>query len=160
MNAPQTHIYKFGDFRIDAGSRLLFNGDGGQVSLTPKVFDTLLYLVEHSGKVIEKDELMSAIWTDTNVEENNLSQNISILRRILGEKRGEHRFIVTVPGKGFKFVAGVTREDGLKLKVRSSKFGQEFGVETLVFDEQRFDEKPQKEDRRPKTNLRHLKFIL
>ena len=110
MDQFQVKIYEFDDFRVDAGSRLLTK-NGEQISLTPKVFDTLLYLVENSGKVIEKDELMSAIWTDTIVEENNLSQNISILRRILGEKRGEHRFIATIPGHGFKFVADVRRSE-------------------------------------------------
>lgn len=103
----QTDVYEFGGFRVDAAKRLLLNGDGEIVPLTPKVFDTLLYLVRHNQKVIEKDELMREIWADTIVEENNLSQNISILRRVLGEKRGEHRFIATVPGKGFKFVAFV-----------------------------------------------------
>ena len=106
MNQSQTKIYEFDDFRVDADSRLLTK-NGEQISLTPKAFDTLLYLVENSGKVIEKDELMREIWTDTIVEENNLSQNISTLRRILGEKRGEHRFIATIPGHGFKFVATV-----------------------------------------------------
>ena len=109
INEPQTHIYEFDDFRVDAAKRLLTKADGAQIPLTPKVFDTLLYLIEHNGKIIEKDELMSAIWTDTIVEENNLSQNISILRRALGEKRGEHKFIVTIPGHGFKFVAEVRR---------------------------------------------------
>ena len=108
MKQSQTHSYEFGDFRLDTSKRLLLQRDGGQIPLTPKVFDTLLYLVEHAGKIIEKDELMSAIWADTIVEENNLSQNISILRRVLGEKRGEHRFIATIPGHGFKFVAEVS----------------------------------------------------
>ncbi len=109
MNKPQTQIYEFGDFRVDSVKRLLIKGGDEQIPLTPKVFETLLYLVENSGKVIEKDELMAAIWTDTIVEENNLSQNISILRRVLGEKRGEHRFIATIPGRGFKFVATVQK---------------------------------------------------
>src|SRR5215213_8074866 len=107
MNEPLAQIYEFGDFRLDAAKRLLLKGDGEPVALTPKVFDTLFYFVRHAGKIIEKDELMAAIWTDTIVEENNLSQNISILRRALGEKRGEHRFIATIPGRGFKFVAEV-----------------------------------------------------
>ena len=100
MHDPEPQNYEFGDFRIDAAKRLLKKEDGEIVPLTPKVFDLLLYLVQNNGKVIEKDELMTAVWTDSIVEENNLSQNISILRRVLGEKRGEHRFIVTVPGKG------------------------------------------------------------
>ena len=107
MNEPQTPIYEFGNFRLCAAKRLLLKGVDEIVPLMPKAFDTLLYLIEHPGKVIEKNELMSAIWADTIVEDNNLTQNISILRRVFGEKPGEHRFIVTVPGHGYKFVAEV-----------------------------------------------------
>jgi TolB-like protein/DNA-binding winged helix-turn-helix (wHTH) protein/Tfp pilus assembly protein PilF len=77
------------------------------VPLTPRVFDTLLYLVQHSGGVLDKERLMEAVWPDSIVEENNLSQNISSLRRILGENPGSHRYIVTVPGRGYRFVAEV-----------------------------------------------------
>jgi len=105
----RSHSYEFGNFCIDGDKRLLLKGDRETIPLMPKAFDTLLYLVEHHGKLIEKDELMTAIWTDTIVEESNLSQNISILRRVLGEKRGEHRFIATIPGHGYKFVADVSR---------------------------------------------------
>lgn len=107
MNEPKNHIYEFGDFRIDAGRRLLLRSGGEPVPLTPKVFDTLLYLVEHSGVILDKDSLMAAIWPDIVVEENNLSQNIYTLRRVLGESRGEHRYIMTVPGRGYRFVADV-----------------------------------------------------
>ena len=100
-------FYEFDNFRIDSGKRLLLNGGGEAISLTPKIFDTLLYLVSHYDTVIDKDELMSAIWPDTIVEENNLNKNISVLRRVLGEHPGEHRYIVTVPGIGYKFVADV-----------------------------------------------------
>ena len=106
-NGLQSQIYEFGEFRVDGVKRLLLRVNGETIPLTPKIFDTLLYLIENNGKVIEKDELMSAIWTDTIVEENNLNKNISVLRRVLGEKPGEHRFIVTVPGQGYKFVAPV-----------------------------------------------------
>jgi DNA-binding winged helix-turn-helix (wHTH) protein/TolB-like protein/tetratricopeptide (TPR) repeat protein len=109
MDELQTHIYEFGIFRIDAAKRLLIRGEDETVPLMPKAFETLLYLVEHHGKVNAKDELMSAIWADTSVEENNLTQNISILRRALGEKHGENRFIVTIPGRGYKFVAEVRK---------------------------------------------------
>src|SRR5258706_9661040 len=107
LSPAESIVYEFDSFRIDAGKRLLWNGGGEPIPLTPKVFDTLFYLVENGGKVIEKDELMSAIWPDTVVEENNLNKNISALRQILGEKRSEHRFIATVPGRGYKFVADV-----------------------------------------------------
>ncbi len=107
MSESQTQIYKFGDFRVEESKRLLINGSGETVTLTPKVFDTLLYLVKNSGKIVEKDELMREIWADSIVEENNLNQNISILRRVFGEKPGEQRFIVTVAGRGYRFVPEV-----------------------------------------------------
>ena len=100
-------VYGFGDFRLDPGKRRLLGRDGTPISLSPKAYDTLAYLVERPGAVVHKDELMQAIWPDTAVEENNLTQNISILRRALGEGRGEHRYIATVPGRGYQFVAGV-----------------------------------------------------
>ena len=111
MNAPLNGIYKFGEFTLDGNKRLLLQGNSVPVALTPKVFDLLLYLVQHAGTVAGKDELLSAVWPDTIVEENNLSQNISILRRALGEKRGEHQFIATIPGSGYKFVAEVIRSE-------------------------------------------------
>ena len=107
MKAPVAQVYEFGDFRLDAGKRLLLDRHGAPVPLTPKAFDTLVYLVEHAGAVLRKDELMRAVWADTAVEENNLNQNISILRRALGEERGGHRYIATVPGRGYQFVAAV-----------------------------------------------------
>ena len=99
-------VYEFEGFRLDASKRLLFNGDE-PVALMPKALDILLYLVERAGSVADKDEIMAAIWPDTIVEENNLTQNISALRRALGEKHRENRFIATVPGRGYKFVAEV-----------------------------------------------------
>jgi TolB-like protein/DNA-binding winged helix-turn-helix (wHTH) protein/Flp pilus assembly protein TadD len=112
-------IYEFDNFCVDAGRRLLLNGGDEPIALTPKIFDTLLYLVSHSGQVIEKDELMSSIWPDTIVEENNLNKNISVLRHVLGENPGEHRYIVTVPGKGYKFVASVVETPRLILEERT-----------------------------------------
>ncbi len=106
MSGADTHTYEFDGFRIEAGKRLLLR-DGAAVPLTPKVFDTLLHLVQHQGEVLEKEELMQAVWPDTIVEENNLNQNISTLRRVLGESRGENRYIVTVPGRGYRFIAAV-----------------------------------------------------
>ena len=107
INESQIGMLAFGDFHVDAAKRLLLNRDGESMPLMPKAFDTLLYLVERSGKIVSKDELMSAIWADRVVEENNLTQNISTLRRVLGERHGENRFIATVPGQGYKFVAEV-----------------------------------------------------
>src|SRR5689334_19385589 len=104
MSVPETHIYEFGDFRLDAGRRLLLR-HGEMVPLTPRVFDTLLYFARHQGRLLGKDELIQAIWPDSFVEENNLTQNVSTLRRALGESRGDNRYIVTVPGHGYRFAA-------------------------------------------------------
>jgi TolB-like protein len=104
-------IYEFGDFRVDAGRRLLLRLDGRTLPLTPKVFDTLLYLVRNADAVLEKGILMNAIWPDTTVEENNLNQSISALRRALGGDRNDHRYIVTVPGRGYQFVAFVQKHN-------------------------------------------------
>src|SRR3954453_23713340 len=106
MSAPGGPVYEFGDFHLDAGRRLLWKA-GTPVPLTSRVFDTLLYLVEHPDTVLDKERLMEAVWPDSIVEENNLTQNISTLRRIFGEMPGSHRFIVTVPGRGYRFVAPV-----------------------------------------------------
>ena len=105
-NAPAARVYEFGDFRLDAGKRLLWRADA-QVPLTPRVFETLLYLVEHHDAVLDKERLMEAVWPDSIVEENNLTQNISSLRRVFGETPGSHHYIVTVPGRGYRFVADV-----------------------------------------------------
>jgi Tol biopolymer transport system component/DNA-binding winged helix-turn-helix (wHTH) protein len=108
MDNQRANAYEFGDFRLDAAKRLLLNRDGKPLSLTPKAFETLLYLVERGGAVLDKDELMRAVWPDTFVEENNLNQLISALRRVLGDDRARHRYIMTVPGRGYCFVADVS----------------------------------------------------
>jgi serine/threonine-protein kinase len=107
MDHPGSQIYEFDGFRLDVPNRLFMTGAGDQIPLKPKVFDTLVYLVNNRGRLIEKDELMSALWADTIVEENNLNKNISSLRSALGEKPGEQRFIVTVAGHGYRFVPEV-----------------------------------------------------
>ena len=106
MSELEPEIYEFGDFRVDVLRRLLLRGSE-PVTLRPRVFDTLLCLVRHHGRVVEKDELMRAIWPDAFVEENNLNQSVSTLRRALGETSGENRYIATVPGRGYRFVADV-----------------------------------------------------
>jgi DNA-binding winged helix-turn-helix (wHTH) protein/TolB-like protein/Tfp pilus assembly protein PilF len=107
MSKPAADFYEFDGFRLDARKRLLQRA-GEVLSLTPKAFDTLLALVESGGRVIEKDELMQAVWPDTIVEESALARNIYLLRKTLGESPEEHRYIVTVPGRGYRFVANVT----------------------------------------------------
>jgi TolB-like protein/DNA-binding winged helix-turn-helix (wHTH) protein len=99
--------YAFSGFVIDDRRRILFRTGGERIPLPPKVFDTLLYFVERSGQLLDKRELLEAIWPDVVVDENNLNQAISALRRVLGETPGQHRFIVTEPGRGYRFVPDV-----------------------------------------------------
>jgi DNA-binding winged helix-turn-helix (wHTH) protein/TolB-like protein/Flp pilus assembly protein TadD len=105
------HIYEFGPFRVDSLRRTLLR-EGKQVRLPSKAFEILLVLLEGKGRLVEKDELMQRVWPDTVVEENNLTVNISALRRSLTESPGEHRYVVTVPGRGYQFVAEV-RQPGV-----------------------------------------------
>ncbi|MGI8897951.1 MAG: winged helix-turn-helix domain-containing tetratricopeptide repeat protein [Pyrinomonadaceae bacterium] len=100
------HFYEFERFRIDPVKRLLLR-DGEPQPLTPKAFDILLVLLQHRGGILEKDELMRAVWPDTVVEENNLTRNISALRKALGDSPNEHQYVVTIPGRGYRFVADV-----------------------------------------------------
>jgi DNA-binding winged helix-turn-helix (wHTH) protein/TolB-like protein/thioredoxin-like negative regulator of GroEL len=111
MGGHHTQVYEFGEFRLETATRRLLRA-GEPVALTPKVFDTLVYLVEHRGVVLTKDDLLSALWPDVIVEENNLGQNISKLRGVLGEVPGSNRYIATIPGQGYRFVANVTEVGG------------------------------------------------
>ena len=79
-------------------------------SITSKVFDTLLLLVENRGDLLTKDELLKRLWPDRIVEEAGLTQNIAVLRKILGESPGENQYIVTVPGRGYRFVSPVREQ--------------------------------------------------
>ncbi|HEY5839175.1 MAG TPA: winged helix-turn-helix domain-containing protein [Pyrinomonadaceae bacterium] len=99
-------FYEFGEFRVDAIERVLLR-EGTPVTLPPKVFDTLLALVERNGHIVEKEELLRQLWPDTFVEENNLSQYISAIRKALGDGRHEQRYIETVPRRGYRFAGGV-----------------------------------------------------
>src|SRR5258705_8725610 len=106
--------YEFGDFALEVGQQRLLRLDSGEsIPLAGKAFDTLVHLVEHAGELLDKDALLHAIWPGVVVEENSLSQIVSNLRQLLGEARGENRYIATVARKGYRFVAEVTRRDGL-----------------------------------------------
>src|SRR5215469_1401654 len=107
MSKRGGHLYEFGQFRIDVAERLLLR-EGEAVPLTPKAFETLLLLVERAGHTVEKEELMRRLWPDTFVEEANLANNISLLRKALGESTNGHEYIKTVPRRGYRFV-GVVR---------------------------------------------------
>ena len=109
MQTPPANLYEFGDFQLDAAKRRLRRLDGTPIPLTPRVFDTLLYMVEHHDSVLDKERIMEAVWPDSIVEENNLAQAISKLRQVFGETPGSHSYIMTVPGRGYRFVAGVAQ---------------------------------------------------
>jgi len=104
MSEQKGHLYEFDSFRLDALKRQL-SCNGQVVPLTSKAFETLLVLVKHRGETVSKDELMNFLWSDVAVEENNLTQQISTLRKALGDCAGNHRFIITIPGRGYSFVA-------------------------------------------------------
>lgn len=99
-------LWEFDCYRVDFERRLLLRGEE-PVQLPAKALDTLLLLIQRRGKVVTKDELMKAVWPDAFVEESNLSQSIHVLRKTLGESVEDHRYIVTVPGRGYRFVAEV-----------------------------------------------------
>jgi TolB-like protein/Flp pilus assembly protein TadD len=106
MSNPLPVFYEFGPFRLDT-QRCLVLREGVPMNLSPKAFETLLVLVENNGRVMKKEDLMARIWANSFVEEGNLTQNIFILRKALGEGPNDHRYIVTVPGQGYRFVASV-----------------------------------------------------
>src|SRR5882672_5699628 len=107
--------YEFGPFRVDERERQLLR-DGQVVRLRPRVFDILLVLVQNSGHILSKDEVMKLVWSDTTVEEGNIARNISTLRNVLGERPRDHQYIETIPWRGYRFVANVA-------EVRDSEAG-------------------------------------
>jgi DNA-binding winged helix-turn-helix (wHTH) protein/TolB-like protein/Tfp pilus assembly protein PilF len=104
--------YRLARYRLDTQTRELRDGDGPVVPLTAKAFDTLCYLIEHRQRLVGKDELLASVWPGRVVEENNLTQAIAALRRAFGTTAGDHSFIVTVPGRGYRFVAEVEEGEG------------------------------------------------
>ena len=102
-----TRCIAFGDFRLDMPDRRVWRRDGTRVTLSPRLFDALLYLVEHAGELLDKDRLMATLWPGQVVEENNLNQMVLALRRALGDDGGDNRYILTVPRRGLRFVAPV-----------------------------------------------------
>lgn len=106
MVEKTVHCFEFGPFVLNPDSRSLTK-DGEAVILTTKTLETLSVLVQNRGKVMSKDELLAALWPDTVVEEANLTQSISTLRKVLGDSPKDHRNIVTLAGRGYQFVADV-----------------------------------------------------
>src|SRR5258708_29424327 len=99
--------YTFGPFSLDPEARVLLR-DGEPMRMAGKTLDVLVVLVQNPGRLVDKDELLSRVWAGTVVEEANLSQSIFTVRKILGDSPKEHRYIATVAGRGYQFVAPVT----------------------------------------------------
>jgi eukaryotic-like serine/threonine-protein kinase len=106
MSDETEHLYEFGPYRLDPGRKLLLR-NGELVALTSKALEILLVLVERSEHVVTKDELMKEVWPNSFVEEANLTQHISMVRKALGETPQDHRYIVTFAGQGYRFAGGV-----------------------------------------------------
>ncbi|HXM12559.1 MAG TPA: winged helix-turn-helix domain-containing protein [Terriglobales bacterium] len=109
MSSLTSNLYEFDEFRLDAQSRVLKRG-GTTVSLTPKAFDVLLFLIQNAGRIVTKDELMKAVWPDSFVEESNLTQTIFMVRKALDET-ADRRYILTVQGQGYRFLVPVTEAE-------------------------------------------------
>lgn len=108
MNSMSNHCYQFGPFLLDLKECLLLR-DGQQITLSRKAFETLVLLVENSGHVLTKEEMLTKLWPDTFVEEANLTNNISALRKALADNSEGQKYIQTVPRLGYRFVAAVTQ---------------------------------------------------
>src|SRR5215831_15431768 len=111
LPVERAHSYEFDDFRVDLARRILLR-DNRAVHLKPKAFDLLVALLESRGRVVSKEELLERVWPGQFVEEGNLTVHISALRKALGERKGEPRYLMTIPGSGYRFVAmvGAARE--------------------------------------------------
>src|SRR5437016_4626092 len=106
MSQSPNHFYEFSSFRLEPGKRQLLC-NGVRVSLPPKAFDTLLILIQNGGQAVKKDDLIKQVWPDSFVDENNLNQYVSLLRKRLGGDSKGEAFIETVPRFGYRFVADV-----------------------------------------------------
>lgn len=133
MDKQSDHAYEFGPFRLDMDERLLMR-DGRVVPLPPKVFETLLALVKNSGRILSKDELMQTLWPDTFVEESNLTQNISQIRRALSDGASGVQYIETIPKRGYRFVAPAQQDSSSENGSVIAEFGKGAGAFDLARD--------------------------
>src|SRR5438046_3283161 len=118
----QNRFYEFANFRIDVAKHRLLK-DGEPLPVTPKAVEILLLLAQNSGRIVEKDELMAAIWPDTIVEESNLTQTVYVLRKVLGQDASGEKFIQTIPKRGYRFLhelRAVADESDLIVKHQTS----------------------------------------
>ena len=130
MSDPANKIFEFGPYRLDTSERVLLR-EGQAVPLTLKAFDVLLMLVENNGHIVEKDELMNRVWAGSFVEEGNLKVTVSMVRKALEDNQNGHRYVETVPRRGYRFVAEVKNitEETVNLVIHERR------RETLTIDE-------------------------
>ncbi len=134
MAAAINNRFSFGEFELDVERRLLFR-QGEAIPLKSKAIDLLITLIEQRGEVVSKNALLDSVWENQFVEENNLTVHIAALRKVLGETKNENRYIVTVPGKGYRFVAPVFMGIGAEEEVVVERHS----VERIIIDEEIVD---------------------
>jgi DNA-binding winged helix-turn-helix (wHTH) protein/Tol biopolymer transport system component len=139
MSRQIKRLYEFGPFRLDPQKRVLWQGSE-PVSLTPKAIETLIVLVENRDRVVSKDHLMKTLWPDSFVEESNLSQNIFVLRKALGDSTQEKRYILTVPGQGYQFTE-IVREVGNQTEGEDALIVQSRSLSQVVVEKGVLDSK-------------------
>ncbi len=165
MNGEENRSYSFKSFRLDVEERRLFH-NGVSISLEPKVFDLLTVLVGHSGHLVEKDELLKLVWSDSFVEEANIARTIYTLRKVLGEKSDEQQFIETVAKKGYRFVAKVTEiseenePKAEKKKQKAVNFFEKPTVEEVNIPQVKTDETVNQPTAAPKHKTRIILFTV
>jgi TolB-like protein/DNA-binding winged helix-turn-helix (wHTH) protein len=112
-NSPATTaLFEFAGFRLDGKKRLLLNAEGEPIDLTARAFDTLLCLLEHHGETVSRQQIIDAVWPNSVIEENNLNQAISAVRKALGDHHDKNKIIVTIPGRGYSLVADIAYPNG------------------------------------------------
>src|SRR4030095_6694120 len=131
MSTRPQHLFEFGPYRLDTAEQLLLR-DGEPVPLTPKSFETLLALVERSGHLVEKNELMKVFWADAFVEESNLTNNVYELRKLLGPGENGRSYIETVPKRGYRFTAPVKKLSAEALVVEKRTLTRVVTEETVA----------------------------
>jgi DNA-binding winged helix-turn-helix (wHTH) protein/Tol biopolymer transport system component len=138
MSSQPKHFFEFGPYRVDPEQHILWRGNQ-PVALQPKALETLLVLVEHPDVVVLKEDLLNRVWANTFVEESNLAQTVFVLRKALGESGSEQRYILTVPGRGYRFIqrvrvvtAGEEEEEGNSEPSPESRGAVEKGIATVA----------------------------
>ena len=149
MNGEPNHVISFAGFELDPEHRRLTR-DGKTLRLNAKAFDLLVYLAANAGRIVTKEEILDAVWENQFVEEGNLKVQMFALRKVLGEQKDDHRFLVTVPGRGYKFVADIRSREP-EIVIESRRYSR------LVVEETPAADSPQETDAQ-RSNFRLLAF--